>query len=452
MQIREDGIEGFASVSLRLAASAAHTETATAHTNAADESAATDAASAADGAAPVSSRAAPASQEFKVSLTVGGFLNDDPLFFNPYTRFLDPFRHHQAQQENTHQQQQQLSLPGATKGAADVVVRVHPKLSQFPDGHLTVRIERRDPNYKSSSISSRNTTSSSSNKGSNSIVHVASVGTGSGSHHQQQRQGALNRVLLKTDEEVRLRLQVPVGRLLGQQVIVTWIPAAATAAIEASVAASTAAAAAAAATAAVDSGVATFAVAPLVGSQHVPLLSDQVTEDFSLFLLHGGPKGSSGGGARVPHREQDTMLLLALSRMFFPYTRSFDCSFSPSLLLPPAPSGTLGPRSLKRRLAGGASESPSMNAVGPQREEAPNETRAAPLSRPALKGKLAVTSVWTKAHKGVTSLAGEFSTQIETDWPLLLRVREIQQTLNPQFHTARMLPRDALRRKAPRLR
>lgn len=420
IQIREDSIEGFVSVSLHLPAPAADAETTIAHKKTPEESLATEADSATNGAAFASPGAPPATQEFKVSLTIGGFLNDDPLFFNPYTRFIEPFRRHQEQQEPP-QQQQQLSLPGSTKGAADVVLRVDPKLAQFPDGLLAVRIERRDPNYRNSSSSSRNT---SNNSSSSNIVHISTINTGSGSINQQQRQQELNRVLLKTDDEVRLRLQVPVGRLLGQRVVVTWIPASADAAIKASLAASTAEAAAAAATAAVDSGTGFSAAAPLVGSQHVPLLSDQVNEDFNLFLLYGGPKEPSSGGVRGPRREQNVMLLLALSRMFFPYTRSFDCIFSSTRLLPPVSTGALDLRNLQGRRAGRSSEQPRIGEGGSQDEGAPNKANGAPSSRSPINGKLAVTSVWTKGHKGVTSLVAEFSTQAETDWPLLLRFGE----------------------------
>ena len=368
IQIRDDAVEGFAAVSLSLPA-----------------------------APTTAAPAAAAAIELKVAVTVAGFINDSPVFFNPYSRFLLPLK----QQQQEEQQQQTLSLPGATRGAADVLLRIHPKLSELPDGLLLVQIERQDPHYSS--------TGSSHSKR---LVHVATIATGSRQQQQQQQpqqQQQLNRVLLQTDEEVRTNLKVSVSRLLGQKVFAIWLPAAAAAAT-AVAAAQTAAAAAAAATPEVHAGRAPSAAAPLAGSQHVPLLSDQVNEDFNRFLLHRGAPQAS----RRERGPFSGATLVSIAPLFFPYTRSFQCIFSPSLLLPEAPPSALGVPSRKRWVTEGRP---------PRGMEAQHE---APKG-PSLNGKIEITSVWTKAHYGVTSLTGEFTTDVETELPLLVQV---EQTLN----------------------
>ncbi|XP_026189667.1 uncharacterized protein LOC34623211, partial [Cyclospora cayetanensis] len=169
IQIREDSIEAFATVSLSLPAREA---------------------TASPRGGVAKKVILPVTEPCTVSLTFSGFLNDDPVFLNPYTRLLMPvmqLRHMRLQQ----QQPDRLPLPGATKGAGDVLLRIKPKRSRLPDGLLLVQVRRHDPHYSSSNDTSG-------------LVHVALVSTGSSSaKKQQQQRRQLNRVLLQTDGEVR---------------------------------------------------------------------------------------------------------------------------------------------------------------------------------------------------------------------------------------------------------
>ncbi|KAL8271176.1 hypothetical protein Esti_004837 [Eimeria stiedai] len=319
VNIRADGVEGFVSLSLPLPARQEQNGR--------------------DGDTP--ERAA---TQVQLSLLVGGFLNDAPIIFNPYTRILDPHRTAAQQQEHLQQeQQQQQPAFGATRAAADVQLGVHPGLSRLPEGLLLLQIERLDPAYTGSSSSSRP----------------------------------------------------------------TWLPAAAAARLGS---ASAAAAATAAAAAAGEPPLGTSAAAPLAGSQHVPLLSDQVNEDFVRFLLHrlklSKTRPSAAAAAAAVTEGLD---------LFFPYARSFACAFSSFLLLPEKPSFSLNRHNDNRRLSGnvGAAQRGSLGDRDRDRGQAPSLT-----------GKLDVSSVWTKPHSGVTSLVGEFTAQEDFDFPLLLQFAE----------------------------
>ncbi|KAL8430882.1 hypothetical protein Efla_005269 [Eimeria flavescens] len=335
VQIRADGVEGFVALSLPLPATPKP-------------------AAVADGAAADTPQEA--ATELQVALTIGGFLNDAVLFFNPYTHLLEPYKtadYEQQQQQQQRRRQQELSplsMPGATTAAADVVVRVHPGLSQLPQGLLLLQIERHDPTYTRSS--------SSSNNNNNSV----------------------------------------------------WLPAAAAAGI------GFPSAAAAAAAAEAQQGV-IAAAGPLAGSQHVPLLSDQVNEDFAWFALQR--RGVHGKDVRFAAAAVAAAVVTGRDGSFFPYVRSFALRFESSLLLPQKPPSSLAAQDDGRRLSSRSQASQRGRATTPGDRDRDRDRQ------PSIAGALDVSSVWTRPHSGVTSLVGEFTADEEgLDMPLLLQFAE----------------------------
>ena len=420
LQIRDDAIEAFAAVTLVLpAAAAAGTEAAEATTAKAAAPAAAAARAASEivaaeadatGEAAATTTAAQQQQVLQVSLTVSGFLNEDPVFFNPYTRLLLPAKQLQQQQQQMQQQQEWEKLgfqplPSATKPAADVLLSVHPNLSELPEGFLFIQIERRDPQYSSSS--SNNSSSSNDN-----IVHVATIATGREGVEQQQQQmqqqrrlqrqqqRAPSRVLLQTEGEVRVRLRVSVSRILGQGFIASWVPAAAAASDAAAATTTTAAAAAAAAAAAVQTGASVSATAALAGSQHTPQLYVHLNEDFNAYL---NTKGGKHPTKINPY-------------MFFPYVRSFNC------LLEPAGART-GQSAAAAAAAAAAAVKGSSGAVSVHRKLLllPDPTPAQQTGL-LLHGVINISSLWMKPHDGQTNIQGEFSANKRSNASLLLQV------------------------------
>ncbi|OEH80204.1 putative zinc carboxypeptidase [Cyclospora cayetanensis] len=215
-----------------------------------------------------------------------------------------------------------------------------------------------------------------------------------------------------TDGEVRVQLKTPVSRLLGQQAVLTWIPSGSAASAVA--AARTAAEAASAASAAVQAGMGISAAAPLAGSQHSPLLSVHVNEDFNEFLLQGARLQDFSEEAAPSVDAYSGAATAARIPLFFPYTRSFLCAFSANLELPDCPPAALGLPSRKLR------SSACRPAASPDTVKS-SSSETAVGGGAVITGIAEITSFWVKPHFGVTSMVGNFSVDAETDLALLLQ-------------------------------